>query len=240
MVSFIKGTKRSALRMRIGVRKHYKKLDLFIRAANSAWNEIARHGEFPAFEDLDPFGRHKPLLDRIEGAFRKKFREIRPAAIVPLLIFPGWRSTARSDWQRLHCYALVRRLFDSLDFLTRDNLRPTAGTRVIPLSLQVSVGSDGLLSRVRDPYEDFLAELTRAGDLRRLRACPACNKFFVAWRRDQKACVRACANLIRVRRFREKGSEYAAGRKFRKRTGLPAVRRGRSAVLKLQEALRPI
>lgn len=61
----------------------------------------------------------------------------------------------------------------------------------------------------------------------------------MAWRHDQKACGSPCANLIRVHRFREKAIEYAASRKFRMRTGLKAARRGRHALQKLHEALRP-
>lgn len=150
------------------------------------------------------------------------------------------QTTARGDWQRLHCYALVRKLFDSLLFLTSTSARPTTGTRQIPLTLQVSVGTEGSISRVRDPYEDFLAELTHAGDLRRLRSCPACRRFFVAWRHDQKACDRRCANLVRVNKFRQKNVEYAANRKFRKRAGLKAVRKGRQQLMRLTEALRSV
>lgn len=236
--SRMKDERRPALRMRRGIRKHYKRLGLFISAANCAWDEISRDGEFPTLDELDPFGRHKPLLDRIERAFTKEFGEIRPAAGVPLLAYPKWRSVGQRGWLRLHCYALVRRLFDSLNFLTRNNVPPTPGTQVTPLMLQVSISDNGVISRVRDAYEDFLAELTNAGDLSRVRSCPACNRFFVAWRWDQKACRKPCANLIRVHRFRAKAPEYAEGRRFRKRAGLPAVRRGRRALQKLTEALR--
>ena len=223
--------------MRISVKKHYAQLDQFVRAANLGWEEIFRHNDFPTLEELDPFGAHRDLLVRIDRAFQLKFRKIRPRADVPLLMFPGWPSTARSEWQRLHCYALVRRLFDSLDFLTQTNPLPTSGTRLIPLALQVCSNADGSISRLRDPYEDFLGELSRA-DLRRLRSCPGCSTFFVAWRDDQKACGRRCANLVRVQRFRQKTPEYAANRRFRKRTGPDAVRHRRSQVIELHNTLR--
>src|ERR1700730_14678217 len=191
--------------MRISVRKHYAQLDQFVRAANLGWDEIFRHNDFPTLEELDPFAAHRDLLARIDRAFQSKFRKIRPPTDVPSLIFPRWGSAAPADWQRLHCYALVRRLFDSLEFLTSRRPDTRSGTRQIPLALQVSANPDGSLSRVRDAYEDFLAELSRA-DLRRLRSCPGCRRFFVAWRDDQKACGRPCAHLRRGERVWEKKS----------------------------------
>lgn len=156
--------------MRTSVRKRYAQLDQFVRAANLGRDEIPKHNVFPTLVELDPFEAHRKLLARIVRAFQSKFRKIIPPADVPLLMFPRWRSTAHADWRRLHCYALVRRLFDSLDFLTRRNPHLRSGTRQIPLALQVSVRADGSIARVRDPYEDFLAELSRA-DLRRLQSC---------------------------------------------------------------------
>jgi hypothetical protein len=224
--------------MRKSIRKHYSQLNRYVRAANLGWDELDRYNEFPTLYQLDPYGKHRKLLDRIERAFRSKLRNIRPAAVVPLLNFPNWQLVVRSDWQRLHCYALVRRLFDTLPFLTRTSVYPTAGALQIQITLQVSVDKEGATSRVSDPFEVFLAELTNAGDLRRLGSCPACRRFFVAWRLDQKACSRPCANLMRVHKFRKKKEEYVANRKFRKRTGLQAPRQGRQRIVRLAEALR--
>ena len=134
----------------------------------------------------------------------------------------------------------MRRLFDSLDFLTREISSRPSGARPIPLTLQISVDARGSVSRVRDPFEDFLAALTESGDLGRLRSCPACQRFFVAWRKDQQTCGRRCATLIRVHRFRGKKAVYAANRRFRKQTGLKALCHGRHRLLKLNESLRAI
>jgi hypothetical protein len=202
------------------------------------WEAIFKDNDFPTLETLEPRGEHRRLLARIERTFRSRFRKIRPVGDVPLLISPRWGTFVRGEWQQLHCFALVRRLFDSLDFLTQEIPSPRSGTRQIPLTLQVSVDARGSVSRVRDPFEDFLAELAASDDLRRLRSCPACKRFFVAWRHDQKACGRRCARLVRVHRFREKKAVHAANRKFRKRTGLDAVRRGRNRLLRLNETLR--
>jgi len=232
--------RRSALSMRISVRKRYRQLDKFVRAANLGWEAISKDDDFPTLESLEPRGKHRRLLARIERAFRSRFREIRPTGDAPLLISPRWASFARGEWQQLHCFALVRRLFDSLDFLTRIIPSARLGARQIPVTLQVSVDTRGSVSRVHDPFEDFLAELTRSDDLSRLRSCPGCSKFFVAWRKDQKTCSRRCATLIRVHRFRDKKAVYAANRRFRKRTGLTALRRGRNRLLRLSESLRSI
>lgn len=224
--------------MRRSVRKRYSQLDKFVRVANLGWEAIFEDDDFPTLETLEPRGKHRRLLARIERAFRSRFRKIRPAGDAPLLISPRWGTSVRGEWQQLHCFALVRRVFDSLDFLTRKNPSSESGARQIPLTLQVSVDAHGAVSRVRDPFEDFLAALTECGDLGRLRSCPACQRFFVAWRKDQQTCGRRCATLIRVHRFREKKDVYAANRRFRKRTGLSALRRGRNRLLRLNESLR--
>ena len=226
--------------MRISVRKRYSRLEKFVDAANLGWEAIFKDNDFPTLENLEPHGEHRRLLARIERAFRSRFRKIRPAGNVPLLIDPRWRTSARGEWHQLHCFALVRRLFDSLDFLTREISSRPSGAPPIPLTLQISVDARGSVSRVRDPFEDFLAALTESGDLGRLRSCPACRRFFVAWRKDQQTCGRRCATLIRVHRFRDKKAVYAANRRFRKRTGLTALRRGRNRLLRLSESLRSI
>jgi hypothetical protein len=56
--------------------------------------------------------------------------------------------------------------------------------------------------------------------------------------RIKKACGRRCANLVRVYKFRRKKVEYAAKRKFRKRTGLRTDRQGRQQLMQLTETLR--
>jgi hypothetical protein len=223
--------------VRLSVRKHYNRLDQFVRLANLGWDEIFKRDDFPTLDKLDPHDKHRQLLVRIDRAFDANFRKIRPPANVPLLISPSWRTTSAADWKLLHCFALVRRIFDSLNFLTQSASFPRPATLSIALALQVAVADDGSVVRVRDPYEDFLSELSRC-DLRRLRACAACKRFFVAWRKDRKACGRRCANLIRVHRFRQKKDEYVANRNFRKRAGLAAVTHGRDRLMRLHESLR--
>jgi hypothetical protein len=223
--------------MRRSVRKHYSRLDRFVRVANLGWEELLKRDDFPTLDKLDLHGKHRALLTRIGQIFDRRFREIRPAGKVPLLYFPNWLTTSPAEWPQLHSYALVRRIFDSLHFLTSTISFPREGTQMVPVSLALAINPDGSVVRVPDPFEDFLTELGGC-DLRRLRACPACKRFFVAWRFDQKACRPRCANLIRVHRFRQKKDEYAANRKFRQRTGLQAVRSRRNQLIRLHRDLR--
>ena len=113
-------------------------------------------------------------------------------------------------------------------------------TESLYIKLRLGYDPSGAVSRVRDTFEDFLAALTECGDLGRFRSCPACQRFFVAWRNNKQTCGRRCATLIRVHRFREKKAVYAANRRFRKRTGLNATRHGRNRLLRLSESLRSI
>jgi hypothetical protein len=66
---------------------------------------------------------------------------------------------------------------------------------------------NGKTLRVRDPYEDFLAALV-GRDLTRVKLCADCGRIFLAFRSDQKACSTRCANAFRVKKFRNKQSEY--------------------------------
>jgi hypothetical protein len=186
--------------MRLSVKKRYKSLANFVAVANLGWEEIAK-GEFPLLSELSP-DAHRALLDRIGRAFARRFRQLRPTADLPPLFLPNWHQWPRTLWPELYAYALTRRLFDSLNFLTSALQRGTPGAYFVPLSLQVGrAGKRASLSRFRDRFEEFLRELD-ACDLRRIKACPVCHRFFVAWRKDQKACGRRCANLFRIRKFR--------------------------------------
>src|SRR5262249_6662161 len=76
-----------------------------------------------------------------------------------------------------------------------------------------------------------------SADATRLRACPACGKFYYAIPKNTGAC-RQHLGLERVRRTRAKKHKYNKSRAFRRRTGLEAVRgRERSELLALQALL---
>ncbi len=48
---------------------------------------------------------------------------------------------------------------------------------------------------MRDPFEEFLGELD-ACDLSRIRSCPVCDKFFVAWRKGSESVRPALCQSI--------------------------------------------
>jgi hypothetical protein len=222
--------------MRKAVRKHYRRLTPFVNLANLGWDEILLRDGFPFLDELKPEGEHRPLLRRISHAFSSKFRALQPHTKIPPLFFANWSSCSAEVRRQLYNYALVRRVFDSLGFLTEAMDSSKTGGQFTMLCLAIKASKDGSMLRVRDPYEDFLAAVSEC-DLRRLRSCPICHRFFVAWRIDRKACGARCANQLRVHRFRAKQPEYLANRKFRKRTGLPAGRHGRHQLMALHQAL---
>jgi hypothetical protein len=131
---------------------------------------------------------------------------IQPLSEVPPFYLPRWNQCAPSHWRQVHGFALVRRVFDSLQFLLRDTGIATVGGTLVGVSLQVR-RENGTILRVRDPYEDFLAALV-GRDLGRVRFCAKCSRFFIAYRSDQKTCSTRCANRFRVEKFRRKQPEY--------------------------------
>jgi hypothetical protein len=222
--------------MRIVVRKHYKELGKFVALANLGWEEILRRDGFPTLAALQPHAKHLGLLKRINRKVAHGFPDIVLLSEVPALYLPLWNRCPRTQWRQLHAYALVRRVFDSLQFLARDAGIATVGAMHAGVLLQID-RRNGETFRVRDPYEDFLAALI-GRDLSRVRFCCQCARIFIALRADQAACNTRCANLFRVNKFRKRQPEYQQNRKFRKRTGLAPLRKGRHRTLALHEALR--
>lgn len=56
--------------------------------------------------------------------------------------------------------------------------------------------------RVKGIWQTIM-EAIRTGPIDRLARCPICEKFFLRSRKDQKGCTTACADNIRVRRWRD-------------------------------------
>lgn len=223
--------------MIIVINKHYRELAKFVGVANLAWDEIIRRDEFPTFGVLEPHAKHRDLLKRIDRRLARRFPNIEPLSEVPPLYLPRWNQCPRPQWRQLHAFALVRRVFDSLQFLVRDTGIATVGGISVGVLLQVR-RDNGTILRVRDPYEDFLAALV-GRDLGRVRFCAKCACIFIAFRSDQKTCSPRCANRFRVEKFRAKQPEYQKNRAFRKRTGLAPLRKGRHRTIALHEALKP-
>lgn|ERR1039458_2130091 len=65
-----------------------------------------------------------------------------------------------------------------------------------------------------DPFREFLAALDGT-DVTRVRQCPICNHFFLAFRKDQKACSKRCNAVRRVRNWRANQEQHEYKRKLR-------------------------
>jgi len=68
---------------------------------------------------------------------------------------------------------------------------------------------------VPDIVLDGLREALTGLDPRRIKRCPECGAFFLAWRLDKSACSPRCLNLARVHRHRAKQKDYEYHRKLR-------------------------
>lgn len=64
-----------------------------------------------------------------------------------------------------------------------------------------------------DPFREFLRVLDGA-DVTRVRQCPICNHFFLAFRKDQKACSKRCNAVRRVRDWRANQEQHEYKRKL--------------------------
>ena len=64
-----------------------------------------------------------------------------------------------------------------------------------------------------DPFMEFLAAL-QGVEAKRVRQCPVCQRFFVALRKDQKACSKRCNVVRRVRDWRANQGRYEYRRKL--------------------------
>jgi hypothetical protein len=85
-----------------------------------------------------------------------------------------------------------------------------------------------------DPYRDYFLVALESVEPERVRVCPICKRYFYAPRvarqgrydASTKGCRPECANLIRVRRFRESAGAYEYNRKL-KTAGLKPERKAK-------------
>ena len=77
----------------------------------------------------------------------------------------------------------------------------------------------GLLAGLADIYDRsfWLLVIHSFGHapLTNLSRCQICNGFFLRARKDQKCCGKECANLFRVRKWRQKYSESYKAQRYR-------------------------
>ncbi len=89
-----------------------------------------------------------------------------------------------------------------------------------------------------DPFREFLGILDGI-DVTRVRQCPICKHFFLAFRKDQKACSKRCNAVRRVRDWRANQEEHEYKRKLRGAGLLKRKRKKRRSKLNAQPSLRP-
>jgi len=77
-----------------------------------------------------------------------------------------------------------------------------------------------------DPFREFLGVLEGTG-VTRVRQCPICDRFFWAFRKDQKACSKRCNAVRRVRDWRANQEQHEYKRKLRGAGLLPRRKRKR-------------
>jgi hypothetical protein len=88
-----------------------------------------------------------------------------------------------------------------------------------------------------DPFREFLGVLDGT-DVTRVRQCPICNHFFLAFRKDQKACSKRCNAVRRVRDWRANQERHEYKRKLRGAGLLKRRRKKRRSKLNPQPSLR--
>jgi hypothetical protein len=100
------------------------------------------------------------------------------------------------------------------------------------------IDRDGLVETgVFSPLQLFLGEL-KGTPVDRIRACEVCETLFFAVRKDRKCCSGECNHVRHVHRSQGNWSQYRENRKFRNKTGLPAVKgKELRALIERREAL---
>jgi hypothetical protein len=77
----------------------------------------------------------------------------------------------------------------------------------LPLEMYLYIDEDGKLQVVWDSF----AYAVKGKEASRIRQCAICNKFFWAYREDQKCCGKKCSGVYRVRRLRKRYAEDPVG-----------------------------
>jgi hypothetical protein len=125
----------------------------------------------------------------------------------------GWRLDILTLYEQFHAIRdTLRRIVDWLSESLAD--RPQRSLTVqTPSARQLKVRQDGGVQQSGDVYDGFLALLEYV-EVRRIRACPVCRKFYYAWRSDKEACSPGCCNRWSVRKSRapEKTAQYKINR----------------------------
>ena len=102
---------------------------------------------------------------------------------------------------------IVMTLNRELETSKNTDMPPVFLPFALPLDMYLFVDEDGLLQVEWDSF----AYAVKGKEASRIRQCAVCNKFFWAYRVDQKCCGKKCSGVYRVRRHREKYAEDPVG-----------------------------
>jgi hypothetical protein len=171
---------------RNGVKKSYAKLVRLMELANLAAS-----------------GRNRPRLQKLA----ERIFVVPEAALPAAALDPGrWLAGKMPDYIALDAARLAS---DMLRLAAKGDREVSFPLRQAPM---VAVDRYGIFRRVWDEA-DVIIEILSGREAARLRACPVCDKPFVALRVDQHACRGRCTNTWNVREFRRKKPRYEENRK---------------------------
>jgi len=122
----------------------------------------------------------------------------------------------------LKVYRLYAAVREALGAIVVPQLR-FGSTHVVTLALPLPVRWVEIVWDQQRPAIRFAPDIVLDGlrealsglDPRRIKRCPECGAFFLAWRKDKSACSKKCLNLARVHRHRAKQKDYEYNRKLR-------------------------
>jgi hypothetical protein len=113
--------------------------------------------------------------------------------------------------------------------------RPSVGEAVL------LEASGRMRSLPRGDYAQFLGDLELVDDVRRIRRCPICPRFFFAERSDQTACSRSHAKTLSMQKWRRGlGKDYEQQRKERLWKQDQQANPKQASTLKHQQRRKPI
>jgi predicted nucleic acid-binding Zn ribbon protein len=99
--------------------------------------------------------------------------------------------------------SLYIRIYELLDYLERREQYPEDVKDLLQVP-QIFNSMVAFAEHALILVPDELTTALNGTDLRNLKRCPVCGRVFWLSRKDQKGCTRACAKVLRTRRWRER------------------------------------
>ena len=122
----------------------------------------------------------------------------------------GWLDLVNDPPQNEGAYNFGIRNYRIVEPEQRDATMDAVSSIVRNIVVEQNAGID---SFDHHPLSLFLQVLETV-DRKRIRKCEVCEHYFYANRRNKRVCSERCGTTARVRRHREKGSEYELNRKI--------------------------